>query len=72
MTELKAPEPCRVESHLTLQLLVDRAFKKMLKNKADAVEQLENTTCDVAPLTVREVCHSIHGRICGCKASEAV
>jgi len=54
MTELKAPEPCRVESHLTLQLLVDRVFKKMLKNKADAVEQLENTASDVAPLTVRE------------------
>ena len=30
---------CRVESQLALQLLMDRVLKKMLKNKADAIEQ---------------------------------
>lgn len=52
MTMLKAPEPCRVESQLALQLLMDRVLKKMLKNKADAIEQ--PCSSEVIPLTIRE------------------
>ena len=52
MTVVKSPKPCRVESLLALQLLMDRVLKKMLKNKADAVD-LPNSS-EVIPLTIRE------------------
>ena len=52
MTVLKAPEPCQVESQLALQLLMDWVLKKMLKNKADAIEQPSSS--EVVPLTIRE------------------
>ena len=52
MTVVKSPKPCRVESQLALQLLMDRVLKKMLKNKADAVE-LPNSS-EVIPLIIRE------------------
>ena len=52
VTVLKAPEPCQLESQLALQLLIDRVLKKMLKNKADAIEQPSKSK--VVPLTIRE------------------
>ena len=52
MTVLKDPEPCQVGSQLALQLLMDRVLKKMLKNKADAIEQPSSS--EVVPLTIRE------------------
>ena len=52
MTVVKSPKPCRVESQLVLQLLMDRVLKKMLKNKVDTIE-LPNSS-EVMPLTIRE------------------
>ena len=52
ITTIKAPEACCLESHLALQLLMDRVLKKMIENKAKAVKQLSSVA--VAPLTIRE------------------
>lgn len=52
MTNLKAPELCQLESQLTLQLLMDRVLKQMLKNKAAATENQHSAA--VLPLTIRE------------------
>lgn len=43
VTTIEAPEPCQVESQLALQLLMDRVLKKVLKNKANVVEQLSHS-----------------------------
>ena len=52
ITTIKTPEPFCLESRLALQLLLDRLLKKMIENKAKAVDQRSSVA--VAPLTIRE------------------
>ena len=51
MAAVEVPQACCSESQLALQLLMDRALKKLIKKRANAMEDFFT---HLAPLTMRE------------------